>query len=286
MKQLNALASLTLILIVGMMLTYHPTFAQINQEETSHMLVGKINQQGLEKSPYSDWFNKNYEAYKVKTQELPLDKKALRKLKITIFLGTWCGDSKREVPRFLKIAQQLGVSPSQIKMIALKRNRKSPGQEYKGLNIHHVPTFIISQDQKELGRIIEEPTQSLEADLAKIIQQKAYTPHFAGSEYLLKLFAQKGATYVQQNMKSIGKKLKPQFKNQWELLRLAYILSINDQAEAALTTCQLADQIYPKSIEIWLAIGIPLATPILFSHCWVSTFVSKRKWTKNAICFP
>ena len=43
MKQLNALASLTLILIVGMMLTYHPTFAQINQEETSHMLVGKIN---------------------------------------------------------------------------------------------------------------------------------------------------------------------------------------------------------------------------------------------------
>jgi len=255
MKQLNISTSLALIWGLGILLACRPIFAQINQEETTHMLVGKINQQGLEKPPYHDWFQKNYKAYEVKTQELSLDKQALQKLKITVFLGTWCGDSKREVPRFLKITEQLGISPMQIEMIALKRNRKSPGGEYKGLNIHHVPTFIISQGQKELGRIIEEPSQSLEADLTKIIQQKAYIPHFEGSEYLLALFKQKGNSYVQQNLKSIGKKLKSKLKNQWELLRLAYILSINDQVAAALTTCQLADQLYPKSISIWLAIA-------------------------------
>ena len=230
-------------------------FSQINQEETTQMLVGKINQQGLEKTPYGEWFTKNYQAYKVKSKVLKLDKKAVRKLKIKIFLGTWCGDSKREVPRFLKIASQLGITPTQIEMIALKRNRKSPDNGYKGLHIHHVPTFIISQNQQELGRITEEPSQSLEEDLVKIIQQKDYTPYFAGSEYLIGLFNKKGNAYVKQNLKSVGKKVKLQLKNQWELLRLAYIFSINDDSEAAFTICQLADQLYPKSISIWLAMA-------------------------------
>ncbi|OJJ20087.1 hypothetical protein BKI52_16575 [marine bacterium AO1-C] len=255
MKQLKTFTSLSLLWALGILFTCQPTFAQINQEETTHMLVGKINQQGLKKTPYNQWFSKNYKAYEVNNQELKLDKKDLKNLKIKIFLGTWCGDSKREVPRFLKVAAQLGIAPSQIEMIALKRDRKSPDGEYKGLNIHHVPTFIVSQGTQELGRITEEPVQSLEADLVKIIQQKPYTPYFAGSEYLLGLFKQKGNAYVQQNLKSIGKTLKPQLKNQWELLRLAYILSINDQPKAALTTCHLADQLYPKSISIWLAIA-------------------------------
>ena len=255
MKSFHTFYTLLLTGFLGLLLVGSSALAQTNQEETTRMLVGQINQKGLEKSPYNQWFSKNYQDYEVKTPALELDKKTISQLKIKIFLGTWCGDSKREVPRFLKIATHLGIAPDQIEMIALKRNRKSPTGEHKGLYIHHVPTFIITREGQELGRIVEEPSESLETDFAKIIQQKPYTPHFSGSEYLLALFQTKGNAYIQKNLPNIGKKLKLQVKNQWELLRLAYILSINDRTPEALSVSKLADQLYPKSISVWLAIA-------------------------------
>ena len=44
---------------------------------------------------------------------------------------------------------------------------------YKTLQIKFVPTFIVSDNAgKELGRIVENPSKTLEEDLIKLINQR------------------------------------------------------------------------------------------------------------------
>jgi thiol-disulfide isomerase/thioredoxin len=85
-------------------------------------------------------------------------------------MGTWCSDSRREVPRFLKLLDVLNFNSSAgLKIICVDDNKKGKGDEVDGLNIELVPTFILSQKGKEIGRIIESPKLTLEKDLLGII---------------------------------------------------------------------------------------------------------------------
>ena len=63
------------------------------------LLLGKISTQQLQQPPFSDWYNKGYEAYKPDATITDSLRQSIKNHKFEIFLGTWCGDSKREVPR-------------------------------------------------------------------------------------------------------------------------------------------------------------------------------------------
>jgi thiol-disulfide isomerase/thioredoxin len=108
--------------------------------------------------------------------------KAIRKKHIDIFMGTWCGDSKREVPAMLKILNEIGFDSVDISLITVGNNaelyKKSPQGEELGKNIVRVPTFIIYDKKKEIGRIIEYPVESLERDLLKILRKEPYIPNY------------------------------------------------------------------------------------------------------------
>ncbi|MGF1925884.1 MAG: thioredoxin, partial [Bacteroidia bacterium] len=52
-------------------------------------------------------YDANYETYKVDSTVVEELKKLVKGKKVTIVLGTWCGDSKYQVPNFLKIADAL-----------------------------------------------------------------------------------------------------------------------------------------------------------------------------------
>ena len=107
----------------------------------------------------------------------------LKDKKITLFMGTWCGDSRREVPRLLKILDCCGFPPEQLKMIMVSNQpdmyKQSPGHEEYGRNIIRVPTLIIEGMSHELGRIIEFPVVSLEKDLLRILRSEGYVPNYA-----------------------------------------------------------------------------------------------------------
>jgi len=88
-------------------------------------------------------------------------------------MGTWCPDSRKEVPRFYKILDSLKFPESQLKLITVNRMKKGIAQETDGLNIQRVPTFIFYKDGKEVGRIIEHPSfDRLEDDVQKIVFEK------------------------------------------------------------------------------------------------------------------
>jgi len=92
-----------------------------------------------------------------------------------VFFGTWCGDSRRELPHFLRIADQCGIEPSRIRLYGLDRSKKSDDGLSDQYHIQKVPTFIFLKNGEEVGRIIETPTATLEADMLSILasaQQK------------------------------------------------------------------------------------------------------------------
>jgi hypothetical protein len=70
-------------------------------EEVTNDLIGKITRSNLEVLPYAAWFTENYNNYNLDKQTIASFEEVLSDYEITIFMGTWCGDSKREVPCFL-----------------------------------------------------------------------------------------------------------------------------------------------------------------------------------------
>lgn len=148
-------------------------------EVNNNDLVGEITPKTIQESEHSSWFNKEKGSYIVDTETLAdfeNNPERIKALSVKIYLGTWCSDSRRELPRFCNIMSFLNVTD--LEFIGLDRNKKSPEKFEKGMNIHHVPTFIIYQNGKEINRIIESPVQSLEKDLIAIIQAKKYTPNY------------------------------------------------------------------------------------------------------------
>ena len=112
-----------------------------------------------------EMFKRNYDAYEVTAgiDGLPAD------MKVKILFGTWCHDSEREVPRMLKLLAASGVKEENISLISLDIRKEEPEGRAKGLGVRFTPTFIFFSDDVELGRIIERPVESLQADITAMV---------------------------------------------------------------------------------------------------------------------
>ena len=156
---------------------------EVTTENGNTFLIGQINLEGLQSQPYASWLQSGFDNYKVDETLTTLLKEKLADYQIKLFLGTWCGDSKRETPRLIKILEATDFPVQQLEIIALDYRKghykTSPTGEEKGLNIIKVPTIIFFKDGKEVNRIVESPLESLEEDMAQIIFQKGYTPNYA-----------------------------------------------------------------------------------------------------------
>jgi thiol-disulfide isomerase/thioredoxin len=90
-------------------------------------------------------------------------------VKVVIFFGTWCHDSKREIPKALKIFNDIGINDKNIELIAVGLDKKEHLGRASKLNLVYTPTLIFFRGSKEIGRIIEKPVISLEKDIELII---------------------------------------------------------------------------------------------------------------------
>ena len=133
--------------------------------EDSVMLLGKANRKGFQMDAFKDWFNTGYEDYKVDSESLEKLKPLLKDASITVFMGTWCEDSQRETPHFYKILDETNFDESKLTLITVSDEKTTPQGFEEGKNITNVPTFIFYKNDKELGRIVEYPIESLEKDI-------------------------------------------------------------------------------------------------------------------------
>ncbi len=120
----------------------------------------------------------NFPDWQVEVASYVPDQEVIEKLqsipseiKIEIFLGTWCPDTKRNVSAYFKIMDMVDNLLIMTSYIGIPRENDSRKPFIEGKNIIKVPTFIIFIDNQEKGRIIENPTKSVEEDLLNIINK-------------------------------------------------------------------------------------------------------------------
>ena len=144
-----------------------------DEKSQTEILVGACTRDGLLGCAFAEDYNTEYPAYKPNDTVVTQLKNRIGDLRCVIILGTWCGDSKEQVPRFLKIIDQTGAKFDKLEIFCVDRTKEAPGMEIKTTyNIEKVPTFIFYRNDTEIGRIIETPKATLEKDLLEIISVK------------------------------------------------------------------------------------------------------------------
>lgn len=88
---------------------------------------------------------------------------------IEVFLGTWCSDSKAQVSAFFKVLDMADSSLITASYIGVPKKKENRPQFTGGKDIQKIPTFIVTVDGLEKGRIIETPLKSIEQDLLDIL---------------------------------------------------------------------------------------------------------------------
>jgi thiol-disulfide isomerase/thioredoxin len=138
--------------------------------EQSTWLLGYFSPSQLIRPPHSEWYLKGYDEYQPDQDVMGrLALVNLNDLTIQIVMGTWCPDSRREVPRFMRILDKLKFPAGKVTFIGVDNSKLSPVGDFDKLDIQRVPTFIFLRNKIEEGRIIENPSTSLEQDMLNIL---------------------------------------------------------------------------------------------------------------------
>lgn len=146
-------------------------FAKFSEQST--WVLGYFRRGQITQSPHSEWFTPKYDGYQLSTEWLNrvLDI-SHSGLTIKIVMGTWCPDSRKQVPAFLRILDIWNFPGDSVTFIGVDDQKLSPVGGYEELNIERVPTFIFYKNNIEAGRIIENPLTSLEQDMVNILGGK------------------------------------------------------------------------------------------------------------------
>lgn len=93
---------------------------------------------------------------------------------VTIFLGTWCSDSRREVPRLWRALDQVGgLVPFEVEYLAVDRDKVEPAARVEAAEVEFVPTFVIRRGGEEVGRVVEISPNGIETDLLALLSGEA-----------------------------------------------------------------------------------------------------------------
>lgn len=137
------------------------------------ILLGYVNETGLKNYDVFNDAEMYYNVYKVDADLSEIIKNNSEGISVKVVFGSWCGDSKINVPAFQKIVNTSGFDKSKVKYIAVDRKKKGGSVDVSELDVKYVPTFIFYKNKKELGRIVEYPKhETIEEDWVEIVTTK------------------------------------------------------------------------------------------------------------------
>lgn len=243
----------SLLLIQAQPLNKEATYGKNNP-----YLIGKINKEGLSNGGYAQWFLENESDYVPKPKVLEVLKGQLNDYTITLFMGTWCGDSKREVPRFYKVLESVQFPLERLTAVAVGREannyKQSPGGEHEGLNIHRVPTFILYKNGKEVNRIVERPIRTLEEDILDILKGD-YLPEYQAVAEIHNALQAMNLKKFRKKKKQLLVRTKTLVTSPYELSSYSYLLVTQGKKEEALAVAELNAQLYPDDPMVYHSLG-------------------------------
>jgi thiol-disulfide isomerase/thioredoxin len=121
------------------------------------MLVGDISKDELF-ATHREFYQNYLDAEPLSSDEkLDLDGISLK-----VLFGTWCHDSQREIPKLLRLLEDINIKPELISLIGLNYQKNEPQNRGVILKIKKTPTIIIYRYKEEIGRIEESPKLNFE----------------------------------------------------------------------------------------------------------------------------
>lgn len=234
--------------------------ALVKSQNHDPKLLNEISLAQLQAVPYANWYKINYEAYEPNIRVVDeLKKKKLDEYSIKIFFGSWCGDSKRELPKMMKVLDQISFPSKNIVLIgvddSLEVYKQSPQKLEAGLNVFRVPTFIIYKGKTEVQRLVEYPAESTERDLLKIFSKAGYTPNYFGYPQLIEWL--NNGILADQNISARGlaMQLKNKVANESELNSCGYVLMAQKKFTEAIAVFRINANLFPQSSNCFDSLG-------------------------------
>ena len=253
-------------IIIALLFTFQTNAQQLNKEISEEgetpFLLGKIDKKGLEGENYKSWFTPNYNDYKTNSELINTISSELKNYTITLFMGTWCGDSKQEVPKLYKVLEACHFPMDQLTVIAVSRKldmyKQSPQHEEAGLNIHRVPTIIFYKYGKEVNRIVEHPIETFEEDIQNIITTNGYKSNYQIVTAVDNILKKKGVKGLKRKQKKLLKTFK--VPNMYGLNTYGYILYGTDRIEDAIAVYKLNTMLFPEQVRTFINLANTLGT--------------------------
>jgi len=243
MKKFIIIGALISILRISYAQPYDQYYVTENGQKH---LLGETTREVLEQPPYSDWYLSNYEDYDVDSAQL----KKIDFDSITVFYGSWCGDSKREVPHFLKVLDSFKYPKEKVRLIALGNQhglyKKSPEQLEAGKIIHRVPVFIFYKEGREYNRIVESPKESFEMDIFLIQHSNTYHPKYRLANELFSRIYENREFKLHENINTDS--LRQLTENVYELSTLARVLFTDYKIIESQRIYELNVRLYPEEL--------------------------------------
>lgn len=248
----------TLLFLVFTLFSYSQTPEFYNNKKGDLHLCGEFPINELQQNDtFKTWFNKSYSNFELDNKKQKWAKN-LKNIQVDIYLGTWCGDSKYWVPKFIKLWDELGLNRNQLKLIALydgkERYKQGPNKEEDGLNIHRVPTFIFKKDNNEIARIVEYPRNDLQTDVAQIALGVPSNPNYAAANYLYKLLDTDIENF-KNNFDKHHKNISRIVGKSSELNTLGYVFLRKKQVNNALICFELNTYLFPHNPNVYDSFG-------------------------------
>ena len=251
--------SIIVIFALSFQLNAQHLNVEITENTKTPFLLGKIDKTGLEGDNYKSWFTKNYNDYKPSSEITNAIASKLKAYEVTLFMGTWCGDSKKEVPRLYKVLEACNFPMDQLTVVAVSRQpdmyKQSPQHEEAGLNIHRVPTIIFYKDSKEVNRIVEHPVKTFEEDIQNIITVNDYMSNYQIVAAVDKILNKKGVKGLKNKKKKLIKKYKEVVSSMYELNTYGRILYSTKRIEEAISVFKFNTELFPEQPGTYMSLA-------------------------------
>ncbi len=146
-----------------------PKYTVVADTETV-VMKGVLTRNILEKEKAFTWMTENRKYGSADAGAVKIFSQQKNLFTVLIFGGTWCHDSQNILPVFYRLVDKSGFPDNRITLVGVDRQKTAPHNWHNTWNITMVPTFIILQNGKEMGRVVEYgKTGNVEKELADIV---------------------------------------------------------------------------------------------------------------------
>lgn len=161
--------SILLVFSLPLFLTAQNFVKEYDKSTGKPLFRGKIQFNDLLKESTCSWLGESAQSCQPNSMDLQNISDNKENYRFVLFVGTWCGDTKEVLPKFYKTMLESGITQGAIEMYGVNREKHSLKEEDKIYKIERVPTIIVLNQNREVGRIIEMPQTTIEHDIATMI---------------------------------------------------------------------------------------------------------------------